>query len=131
MNKVILIGRVGKDVEYKTFDWGSVANFTLATTERWKNSEGQKKESTEWHNLVCNGNLATTAQTYVKKGDMINVVGKIKSRSYDDANGIKRSVTEIHISEIEFLSSKSSSNTSNHSAIEQSIPSIQDDDLPF
>lgn len=98
VNKVILIGNVGKDPEIRYFDNDqAVANFTLATTERgFKTRDGQDvPEKTEWHNVVAWRGLAKVVESYVKKGTQLYVEGKLRTRSYDDTNGVKRYVTEI------------------------------------
>ena len=100
VNKVILIGNVGKDPEVRYLDTGiAVASFPLATTDRaYTLSNGtQVPERTEWHNLVLWRGLAETAEKYVHKGDKLYVEGKIRTRSYDDQNGAKRYVTEIFV----------------------------------
>ena len=109
VNKVILIGNVGKDPEVRYLDTGiAVASFPLATTDRaYTLSNGtQVPERTEWHNLVLWRGLAETAEKYVHKGDKLYVEGKIRTRSYDDQNGAKRYVTEIFVDNMEMLSPK-------------------------
>lgn len=109
VNKVILIGNVGKDPDVKYFDNGSVvANFTLATTERGYTAANgtQIPDRTEWHNIVCWRGLAKVAEQFVRKGTQVYIEGKIRSRSYDDANGIKRFVNEIYADNLELLSRK-------------------------
>lgn len=106
VNKVILIGNVGKDPEVKYFDNGSVvANFTLATTERGYTAANGTSvpDRTEWHNVVCWRGLAKVAEQYVKKGSQLYIEGRIRSRSYDDTNGIKRFVVEIYADNMELL----------------------------
>ena len=106
VNKVILIGNVGKDPEVRYLDTGiAVASFPLATTDRaYTLSNGtQVPERTEWHNLVLWRGLAETAEKYVHKGDKLYVEGKIRTRSYDDQGGIKRYVTEIFVDNMEML----------------------------
>ena len=108
LNKVILIGNVGKDPDVRYFDSGNaVANFPLATNERgYKLANGTEiPERTEWHNIVANRDRAQFVERYVKKGSMVYVEGKIRTRSYDDQSGIKRYVTEILADRIEFFSS--------------------------
>lgn len=110
VNKVILVGNVGKDPEMKYFDNDVArANFSLATSERGYTTAGgtQVPERTEWHNIVCWRGLAQIAEKFVKKGTLLYVEGKIRSRSYDDQNGVKRYVTEIMADNIELLSRKS------------------------
>ena len=109
VNKVILIGNVGKDPEVRYLDTGiAVASFPLATTDRaYTLSNGtQVPERTEWHNLVLWRGLAETAEKYVHKGDKLYVEGKIRTRSYDDQNGAKRYVTEIFVDNMEMLTPK-------------------------
>lgn len=109
VNKVILIGNVGKDPDVKYFDNGSVvANFTLATTERGYTAANgtQIPDRTEWHNIVCWRGLAKVAEQFVRKGTQVYLEGKIRSRSYDDANGMKRYVNEIYADNLELLSRK-------------------------
>lgn len=106
INKVILVGRVGKDPELRSLDNDrSVARFTLATNETYKNKSGEKITNTEWHNLVVWRGQAEFANKYLKKGAMIYVEGKIRSRSWDDKDGIKRYTTEIEVETIQLLSS--------------------------
>lgn len=103
MNKAILIGRVGKDPEFIEFTDGSLARFSLATTEKYKDKSGQKKEVTEWHNIVVNGKLSEVVRDWVKKGMLISVSGKIKYREYEK-DGQKRQITEIQVTELDMLS---------------------------
>ncbi len=153
VNKVILLGNVGKDPDVRYLDTGiAVASLSLATTERgYTLANGtQVPERTEWHNLVLWRGLAEIAEKYVHKGDKIYVEGKIKSRSYDDQNGVKRYITEIFVDQLEMLSSKNPSNNQQESAANEpkgqsdanhNIPTGQQDtensgsdsldDLPF
>ena len=106
VNKVILIGNVGKDPEVRYLDTGiAVATFPLATTDRaYTLANGtQVPERTEWHNLVLWRGLAETAEKYVHKGDKLYVEGKIRTRSYDDQTGARRYVTEIFVDSMEML----------------------------
>ena len=107
MNKVFLKGNVGKDPEITNFDnGGKVAQFSLATTERgFTTRDGQEiPEQTEWHNIVVRRTgLATVCEQYVKKGTPLLIVGKIKTRSYQDNAGQTRYITEIHVEEMELL----------------------------
>jgi single-strand DNA-binding protein len=96
LNKVQLIGRLGKDPEVQKFDGDNmVVRFPLATNESYKDKNGQLIESTDWHNIVAWRKLGQIAEQYIKKGMSIYVEGKIRSRSYDDKDGVKRYVTEI------------------------------------
>ena len=109
MNKVMLIGNVGKEPEVKYIDRGlCVASLRLATTERgYKQKDGtQVPERTEWHNVVLWRGLAEIVEKYVHEGDKLFIEGQIHSRSYDDRNGIRRQVTEIWAESLEMLSPK-------------------------
>lgn len=109
VNKVILIGNVGKDPDIRYFDNGSaVVNFPLATTERGYTAANgtQIPDRTEWHNVVCWRGLAKVAEQFVKKGTQLFVEGKIRTRTYDDQNGIKRYVIEIYADNLELLGRK-------------------------
>ena len=107
VNKVILIGNLGKDPEHKTFaNGGAVTNATLATSESWKGRDGQMQEHTEWHNLVFNDKLADIAKQYLRKGSKIYVEGKIRTRKYQDKEGKDRYITEIRVRDMQMLDGK-------------------------
>lgn len=109
VNKVILIGNVGKDPDVRYLDnHVCVANLTLATTDRAYTAQNgtQVPERTEWHNLVFWRGLAETVEKYVHKGDKLYVEGSIRTRNYDDQNGVKRYVTEIFVDSMDMLSPK-------------------------
>ena len=96
VNKVILIGNLGKNPEVKYLESKvPVANFTLATNSTWKDKDGSKKEHTEWHNIVLWRGLAELAEKYLHKGDKIYLEGKLRTRSWDDKDNVKRYTTEI------------------------------------
>jgi len=96
VNKVILIGNLGRDPEVRHLDNGrAVANFSLATSESYKNRAGERVTSTEWHNIVLWTPLAEIAEKYLKKGNKIFVEGRITNRSYEDKEGNKRYITEV------------------------------------
>ncbi|MEI6899782.1 MAG: single-stranded DNA-binding protein [Bacteroidota bacterium] len=96
VNKVILLGNLGKDPEIQRLESGAQkAAFTLATTEVYKNKEGEKVSHTEWHNIVLWRGLAEVAENYLKKGNQIYLEGRIRKREYDDKEGQKRSIYEI------------------------------------
>ncbi|MBM3421365.1 MAG: single-stranded DNA-binding protein [Bacteroidetes bacterium] len=106
-NRVQLIGNLGQDPEIKKTEKGkSVAKFTLATTESFRNSEGQKVEETTWHNLVAWNGLADVAGKYLKKGREVAVEGRISHRSYEDKEGVQKYFTEIVLSDILLLRSQ-------------------------
>lgn len=109
LNKVMMIGRLGKDPDVRYLDSGvAVATFSLATTERaYTAKNGQQvPERTEWHNIVLWRGLAETAEKYLKKGDLLYVEGKLRSRSYEDQQGIKRTIVEIFVDNMEMLTPK-------------------------
>jgi single-strand DNA-binding protein len=96
MNKSILIGNLGKDPVLKmTTDGKPVARFSLATTESWKNSKGEKQTKTEWHNIVVWGKQAEVAEKFLRKGKQVKIEGRIQHRDYTDQAGAKKSFTEI------------------------------------
>lgn len=106
VNKVILIGRVGKDPDARHLDGDkTVASFSLATSEKYTNRAGEKVEQTEWHNVVIWGKLAEIAEKYVVKGMMLYIEGKIKTRSWEK-DGVKHYTTEIFADSFQMLSSK-------------------------
>ncbi|MGB1206316.1 MAG: single-stranded DNA-binding protein [Chitinophagales bacterium] len=108
LNKVMLIGRLGKDPEMQYFESGAVkAAFSLATSERYKNREGQQVENTEWHNLVLWGKSAEIAEKYLRKGKQVYVEGSIKTRSWEAQDGSKRYMTEINVQTFKMLGSRS------------------------
>lgn len=140
VNKVILLGNVGRDPEVRYLDTGvAVATFPLATSDRaYTLSNGtQVPERTEWHNLVLWRGLAETAEKYVHKGDKLYVEGKIRTRSYDDQTGAKRYVTEIFVDSMEMLTPKAAPAPQSPSQPQQPVrqqPATLDngtDDLPF
>ncbi len=141
VNKVILIGRLGKDPEVRNLESGvSVANFSMVTSETYKDkTTGEKKEITDWHNIVLWRGLAEIAQKYLHKGDMIYVEGKIRTRSWEK-DGITRYTTEIIGDEMTMLSTRRSDagatssegySTSASKSDSMSAESGGSDDLPF
>ena len=96
LNKVLLLGNLGKDPEVQTLEGNiKVAKFSLATTESYKDDKGQTHAQTEWHSIVLWRGLAELAEKYLKKGSTIHLEGKNRTRSYDDKQGVKRYVTEV------------------------------------
>ena len=143
VNKVILVGRLGKDPEVRNLDNGAtVANFTVATSESYKDkTTGEKKEITEWHNVVLWRGLAEVAQKYLHKGDMVYVEGKLRTRSWEK-EGVTRYTTEVIADNMTMLSTKggSGSGNSGYSSAETSSADNyrahapvdnSTDDLPF
>ena len=141
VNKVILIGRLGKDPEVRAFENNAKkVTFPLATSEFRKDKEGNKIELTEWHNIVCWRNLADIAEQFFTKGKMIYLEGKIRTRSWED-NGVKKYYTEIEAGMFTMLGSKEESKptetqvTNLHPPAVEPAPEISEpefaDDLPF
>ncbi len=118
INKVILIGRLGKDPEVVNFESGTKkVSFSLATGESYTNRNGEKVENTEWHNVVMWRKLAEIAEQYLSKGDPVYVEGKLRTRSYDDKDGNRRYITEVEVENLSMLGSRSDrSNESNANA---------------
>lgn len=131
VNKVIILGRLGKDPEVRVLDMGKkVASFTLATSEVYKDKNGDKVEQVEWHNVVFWGSIVDVIEKYIKKGSQLYVEGKLKTRSYEDKEGVKKYVTEIMGNNLTMLGGGSKPETPeavNAVASEQEV----DDDLPF
>lgn len=104
VNKVILVGHLGKDVDLRYTPAGAaVATFSLATSEHYTDNQGQKQERTEWHNIVAWRGLAEICGKYLHKGKQVYIEGKIQSRSYDDRDGVKRYITEIIADQMQML----------------------------
>jgi len=112
MNRILLHGFSGKDPEIKTLESGKkIAKFTFATSESYKDSQGNKQTSTEWHNIIVWDKLADLCEKYVKKGSELILEGKITYRDYTDKEGVKKYFTEIVCNGIEFCGSKKDSET--------------------
>ena len=129
LNKVMLIGNLGKDPELKYTSAGvAVATFSMATSESWKDADGNKQEKTEWHNIVVWRKLAEIVGEYLKKGSKIYIEGKLQTRSYEK-DGIKKYITEIVAHEMVMLDGKKESATVAQS--ENVAETVKDDDPPF
>jgi len=103
MQKTILIGNLGKEPELRKVNGTPVCNFSVATTERWKDQQGERQERTEWHNIVAWGDLATICSNYLTKGSKVYIEGKNKTRKWTDKNKTDRYITEIHAKEMQLL----------------------------
>ena len=134
VNKVILLGNLGKDPEVRRLDDGrGVANFSLATSETYKNKSGEKITNTEWHNIVLWSPLADIAENYLKKGSQVYIEGKISNRSYEDKDGVKKYISEVVGREITLLGRAPGSDSMNtqESTTQNNQESSVEDDLPF
>ena len=132
VNKVILVGNLGKDPEVKYLDSGvAVANFSLATTESYKNKEGERVNQTEWHSIVLWRGLAEVAEKWLKKGSSVYIEGKIKTRKWEDKDGNTRYNTEILADNMTMLGSKSTSESAATTTSGQQPAADTADDLPF
>ena len=110
LNKVILIGNLGRDPEVRYLPSGdAVANFSIATSENWKDRNGQRQERTEWHNISMFGRLAEIAGQYLKKGSKVYIEGRIQSRKYTGKDGIERTAYDIVANEMKMLGSRNAS----------------------
>jgi len=108
VNKVIIVGNLGRDPEMRTFPSGDrVANVTVATTDKWKDKQsGEMKEATEWHRVVFNGRLAEIAGEYLRKGSQVYIEGSIRTRKYTDKEGVERQISEIRADQMQMLGSR-------------------------
>lgn len=130
VNKVILLGRLGKDPETTQFEFGKKTTFTLATSEVYKDKNGNRQEVTDWHNIVLWRGLAEIAEQYLHKGDQVYLEGKIKSRSYED-NGLKKYITEIVVDNMTLLGKNNSSSQEAGESKSVSVSDQNDTPLPF
>ncbi len=143
INKVILVGHVGVDPEVKRFDSNTPkAKFSLATSETYTDKQGVRQTVTEWHNVVVWRGLAEVVEKYVRKGTLLYIEGSIHTRSYDDANGVKKYITEIVVETLKMLGGKRDGDSqtehayaqANSNAISNKVEEIEaagGDDLPF
>jgi single-strand DNA-binding protein len=139
VNKVILIGNLGKDPEVRyTANGRAVARFPIATTEFWNDQSGNRQERTEWHNIIVWGKQGESCGQYLAKGRQVFVEGSIRSRSYDDKSGIKRYVTEIVAQRVRFLGGGGGTRIApegegdvSSEPISGDHPPPLDDDIPF
>ena len=108
VNKIILVGNLGRDPEMRSFPSGDqVANVTIATTDKWKDKQtGDMKEATEWHRVVFNGRLAEIAGQYLKKGSQVYIEGSLRTRKWTDKDGQEKSTTEVRADQMQMLGSR-------------------------
>lgn len=136
VNKVILIGNLGADPELRyTPSGAAVANFNIATTEKWKDRDGQLQERTEWHRIVLWSRQAEIAKEYLRKGSAVYIEGRIQNRSYDDKDGVKKYITEIIGQRMQLLGGRTQGASDSGSSQPPPVPpddlAGEDDDLPF
>lgn len=139
VNKVILVGNVGKDPEIRNFDSGNTnASFPLATSEVYKNKDGERVKTTEWHNIVVWGGLTKVVDSYINKGSQLYIEGKINTRKYEK-NGETKYITEIRALELRMLDKKSDNQSNSGGGNQQAQDTFDNkesepnasDDLPF
>lgn len=137
VNRVILVGHLGKDPEIRTLEAGTkVATFSLATTESFKNKDGQRIDQTEWHSIVLWRGLAEVAEKYLRKGQLVYIEGKLKTRSWEK-DGVKRYTTEVQADNMSMLGGKKdgpempSSDPVMDAQVETPPQPGPTDDLPF
>lgn len=139
VNKVILVGNLGKDPEIRYLPNGdAVVNFSIATTEKWKGKDGSTQEDTQWHRINFFGKIAEVCGEYLKKGNSIYVEGSLRTRKYTDKDGVERYVTEIKGNRMQMLGGKREGGDQTAAPMErparQSLPVELDemtDDIPF
>lgn len=140
VNKAIIVGNLGKDPEVKYTTGGqAVANFSVATSDKWADKSGEKQERTEWHRIVVWGKTAENCAKYLKKGRSVYIEGRIQTREWADKEGQKRYTTEIVASMVQFLGGKGDGAASDpesdaaepKSAQPASSKAVESDDIPF
>jgi single-strand DNA-binding protein len=131
VNKVILLGRLGHDPELRTTQSGqSVCNFSVATSEKWKDKQGETQERTEWHNIVAWAKLAEICSEYLSKGSQAYIEGKLQTSKYTDKEGVERYKTEVVAQTVQFIGGKSD-NTPAAAASVMGGTVVDDDGIPF
>ena len=132
VNKVILVGRLGADPQLRYTPSGrGVASFSLATNAVWKDQDGNQKEKTEWHRIVAWGKLAEVMGEWLKKGSSVYLEGRLQTRSYEDANGVKKYTTEVLVSDMEMLGGKAQAGEAPPPEMEEVDAGGEEDDFPF
>ncbi len=145
VNKVVLVGNAGQDPEVRHLDSGvAVANFNLATNESYKDKNGEKVTQTEWHRIVLWRGLAEVAEKYVKKGELLYIEGRLRTRSWEDKDGVKKYTTEVFADAMKMLGKKSDQGSADqHESVSASAEDAgagasdsmaeapENDDLPF
>jgi len=139
LNKVMLIGHLGRDPEIRFMPSGkAVANFSMATTESWTDIDGNKEERTEWHRIVVFGKLAEICNQYLSKGRQVYIEGRLQTREWEDKGGNKRTTTEVVVSDMIMLGGRTDSEGNSRKKAADSVPEApppndygKDDEIPF
>jgi single-strand DNA-binding protein len=133
VNKVILVGRLGRDPETRTTSSGTmVVSFSLATDERWSDANGEKKTRTEWHNIVAWSKLGEICEKFLTKGKLVFIEGRIQTREWDDRDGNKRRTTEIVASDMRMLERRADGPAAPQGETSRNMEvGITDEDVPF
>ncbi len=134
MNKAILIGTLGKDPEIRDVNGKKIATMSLATTRRWRDKSGEKKEETQWHRVIAWEKVAGIFESYTKKGSKVCVIGEIQNREYTDKDGVKKHISEVRVEEMELLSpatGQGQGTSTQQRTSSPSQPSNDNYDLPF
>ncbi len=137
VNKVILVGNLGRDPEVRYTSNGTpVANFTMATTDQWRDQSGERQERTEWHRIVVWGKQAEIAGEYLRKGRQVYVEGQLQTREWTDRDGNKRYTTEVRARMFQMLGSPRDARPDSegepaHAVADSQGPGYEDDDIPF
>lgn len=131
VNKVILVGRLGKDIDLRQTGAGSsIANMTLATDRRYKDGQGNAQTETEWHSVVFFGKTAEIASQYLHKGSSVYIEGRLRTRKYTDKQGIERYQTEVVAESMQFLSGGKKESNVRSTNLRKASP-VQNEDVPF
>lgn len=132
INKAILVGMVGKDPEVRYFQSGDAyTTLSVATTETWKDKNGEKQEKTEWHRVKFTRKLAEIVGEYVKKGSLIYIEGKLETSKYTDKQGVERYSTDVVVNEMQMLGGKAKPDTDRVKEAPKQDDSAFGDDIPF
>ena len=133
INKVIIIGRLGKDPEVRYTPSGdAVANFSVATSEEWKDkATGEKKQKTEWHRIVAFKRLGEICGEYLSKGSQVYIEGRLQTRSWEDKEGVKKYTTEIIVQKVEFLDGRQEQKPATEQKKPETNETVDSQDIPF
>ena len=130
INKIIILGTLGRDPESQDFSGKAITSFSLATSETWKDKEGNKQESTEWHRCVCFGKTAEIARDYLRKGSKAYVEGSLSTRKWTDKDGRDRFTTEVRVQSLQMIDSRQKEERPDTKQGDRAEASF-DDEIPF